>query len=164
MMVDPSAINVSELPSVALEDRFQLPPEPCVYFAFDSQGAVQYIGRSVNLQQRWQNHHRYNDLLKIDGVRIAYASVALDLLPEVEVELIKVFDPPLNGRRIRDQSAASMKRLSASIPGKLYERLEKLAEYEGRSVSNLVSFLLEHSIEQKIAGYQEGPRSPTPGH
>ncbi|WP_083468857.1 ribbon-helix-helix domain-containing protein [Nostoc piscinale] len=48
-----------------------------------------------------------------------------------------------------------MKRLSASIPDKLYERLERLAESEGRSVSNLVSYLLEYSIERKIEGYEK---------
>lgn len=51
-------------------------------------------------------------------------------------------------------ATASMKRLSASIPDKLYERLELLAEHEGRSVSNLVSYLLEHSIDMKLAGYE----------
>lgn len=48
-----------------------------------------------------------------------------------------------------------MKRLSASIPDKLYERLEKLADFEGRSVSNLVSYLLEQSVERKIDGYKK---------
>jgi predicted DNA-binding protein len=47
-----------------------------------------------------------------------------------------------------------MKRLSASIPDKLYERLEALAEHEGRSVSNLVSYLLEHGLDLKIQGYE----------
>jgi metal-responsive CopG/Arc/MetJ family transcriptional regulator len=44
---------------------------------------------------------------------------------------------------------ATMKRLSASIPDKLFERLEELADYEGRSVSNLVSYLLERSIDER---------------
>ncbi|NEQ33989.1 MAG: ribbon-helix-helix protein, CopG family [Leptolyngbya sp. SIO4C5] len=50
-------------------------------------------------------------------------------------------------------SATTMKRLSASIPDRLYERLEKMAEHEGRSVSNLVSYLLEHSLDRKLEGY-----------
>lgn len=50
---------------------------------------------------------------------------------------------------------SAMKRLSASIPDRLYERLEKLADFEGRSVSNLVSYLLEHSVERKIEGYEK---------
>ena len=48
---------------------------------------------------------------------------------------------------------ATMKRLSASIPDKLYQRLEKLADHEGRSISNLVAYLLEQSIDQKLDGY-----------
>jgi predicted DNA-binding protein len=48
----------------------------------------------------------------------------------------------------------TMKRLSASIPDKLYERLEALAADEGRSVSNLVSYLLEHSLDLKLQGYK----------
>lgn len=46
-----------------------------------------------------------------------------------------------------------MKCLSASIPDKLYERLEKLADHEGHSVSNLVSYLLEQSVDQKLLTY-----------
>ena len=46
-----------------------------------------------------------------------------------------------------------MKRLSASIPDKLYARLEKLAAHEGRSVSNLVGYLLENSIDIKLLTY-----------
>jgi metal-responsive CopG/Arc/MetJ family transcriptional regulator len=56
-------------------------------------------------------------------------------------------------------SSATMKRLSASIPDKLYERLEKMADFEGRSVSNLVAYLLEHSIEIKAAEYKKEQRS-----
>lgn len=50
-------------------------------------------------------------------------------------------------------ASATMKRLSASIPDKLYERLEKLADHEGRSVSNLVSYLLEQSVDLKLQTY-----------
>lgn len=43
-----------------------------------------------------------------------------------------------------------MKRLSASIPDRVYEQLEKLAAKDGRSISNLVSYLLEHSIDKRL--------------
>lgn len=46
-----------------------------------------------------------------------------------------------------------MKRLSASIPDKLYDQLEELADIEGRSVSNLVAYLLEHSIDKRYEIY-----------
>ena len=46
--------------------------------------------------------------------------------------------------------SSPMKRLSASIPDRVYEQLEKLADKEGRSVSNLVAYLLEQSIDRRL--------------
>jgi metal-responsive CopG/Arc/MetJ family transcriptional regulator len=46
-------------------------------------------------------------------------------------------------------ATAVMKRVTASIPDRLYERLQKLAEREGRSMSNLVSYLLERGVDTK---------------
>ncbi len=48
------------------------------------------------------------------------------------------------------RSANLMKRLSASIPDRVYDQLEKLAVKDGRSISNLVSYLLEHSIDKRL--------------
>jgi len=59
-------------------------------------------------------------------------------------------------------TARTMKRLSASIPDKLYERLEALAEHEGRSVSNLVSYLLEHGLDLKLQGYEKAVEKKQP--
>ena len=47
-----------------------------------------------------------------------------------------------------------MQRISASIPDVVYDRLVKLAEYEGRSLSNLIAHLLERNIEVKLRAYQ----------
>lgn len=54
-----------------LENRVQLPKTPCIYFAIDSQNAVQYIGKSIVTRRRWMQHHRYNQLLSMGRVRIA---------------------------------------------------------------------------------------------
>lgn len=60
-MINPKSIDLAALPSVALCDcpkgtakgnRTTLPPVPAIYFALDSLGNMQYVGRSVNLQQR----------------------------------------------------------------------------------------------------------------
>jgi hypothetical protein len=42
-MLNPSAINPLTLPSVSLDLRSQLPTAPCIYFAVDSEGRVQYL-------------------------------------------------------------------------------------------------------------------------
>jgi hypothetical protein len=57
--ITPEQINLSTLPSVSLDCRKDLPECPGIYFAVDSAGTVQYIGRSNNIRQRWSQHHRY---------------------------------------------------------------------------------------------------------
>ena len=100
-MINPSDINLSALPSVPLEDRSQLPQTPCIYFAIDSLGTVQYIGRSVNPAQRWVQHHRHDQLNEIGGVKIAYLFIdSPDLLPSIEEALIDWFAPLLNATPI----------------------------------------------------------------
>ncbi len=75
-------IDIDSLPSLPVVARKELPPVAAVYLAIDSLGNIQYIGRSVNLQQRWTNHHREPQL---QGARIAWLSVdSSDLLPEIE--------------------------------------------------------------------------------
>jgi hypothetical protein len=54
------------------------------------------------------------------------------------------------------QAATHMKRLSASIPDRLFLQLERLASLEGRSVSNLVSYLLERSIDDRLELIKRG--------
>jgi hypothetical protein len=95
-MINPASISLESLPSVPLEDRQSLPCEPCIYFAIDGQGVVQYIGRSVNPARRWASHHKRRSLESIGGVRIAYLALDADLLADVEAALIEWFNPPLN--------------------------------------------------------------------
>lgn len=42
------ALDLSSLPSVPLSDRRNIPSIPGIYFAIDSLGVVQYIGRAKN--------------------------------------------------------------------------------------------------------------------
>jgi hypothetical protein len=43
-----------------------------------------------------------------------------------------------------------MKRLAAYLPDPIYEELEKWAEVEKRSLSNLVGYLLEASVRERL--------------
>ncbi len=95
-MVNPESIDFSSIPSIPLEDRRSFPRESCIYFAIDSLGEIQYIGKTVDLKSRWAGHHRQSQLEQIGGVRIAYLSMPAGLLDEVENALIDWFDPPLN--------------------------------------------------------------------
>lgn len=46
-------------------------------------------------------------------------------------------------------TSQSMKQISASIPDKLYDQLVDLSDVEGRSFSNLVSYLLEQAMDDR---------------
>lgn len=101
-MINPSDINLSSLPSVPLADRKSLPVTPAIYFAMQGD-SVQYIGKSVNPQQRWVNerHHCYLRLLLAEfeqcrEVHIAWLDCPKNQLFTLESMLIKQFDPPLN--------------------------------------------------------------------
>ncbi|WP_163668968.1 helix-turn-helix domain-containing protein [Adonisia turfae] len=101
MVIDPADVQINELPSVALANKNQLPKTPSIYFAIDSEGTVQYIGRSENLNRRWLNHHRHDQFVKMNGVKIAYIDCPTELLSEVESALIEWFKPALNGVQFR---------------------------------------------------------------
>jgi hypothetical protein len=45
---------------------------------------------------------------------------------------------------------SEMKRLAAYLPDPIYEELEKWADVEKRSLSNLVGYLLEASVRERL--------------
>ncbi|NMG20700.1 GIY-YIG nuclease family protein [Brasilonema bromeliae] len=101
--IKPSDIDLTSLPWLPLEEKAAFPKRPAIYFAIDSFGTVQYIGKSVNVRHRWGSHHRYEKLKNIGNIRIAYLFVDLpELLPEIEQALIKHFHPQLNTVRFTE--------------------------------------------------------------
>ncbi|BAY35665.1 XRE family transcriptional regulator (plasmid) [Nostoc carneum NIES-2107] len=144
MAINPATIDLLALPSVSLQERSQLPSTPCIYFAIDSQGVIQYIGRTVNLQGRWLKHHRYKQLAQSKDVRIAYLSIEPDLLPEVELALIEWFNPQLNQTEV----IADKKRMSLYLDEALKSDLERLAKIRKRSLSNLIEVICEEELER----------------
>ena len=97
MRVNPRELDLSKLPWLPLEEKAAFPRKAAIYFAIDSLGKVLYIGRSVNVHQRWEQHHKYDELSKLNNVRISYLFFDdVELLPELESALMDWFDPPLN--------------------------------------------------------------------
>jgi len=129
------------LPFVAVEDRKRLPKTPSIYFAINSQGSIQYIGKSMNPCQRWANHHR---LGQVQECRIAYLICDAALLNEVEQALIEYFAPPLNNSRATNTPTRAV----FYLPPELKTKLEALASKRNRSVSNLLETLAKDVVEQ----------------
>ena len=150
-MINPQTLKLDSLPSLPLAHRKHLPECPGIYFAIDSQGIIYYIGRSVNLNQRWTQHHRTKQLQQHSEIKIAYLEVSeIFLLPKIEEALIEWFNPPLNG--LRDNPSATDKcRVSTYITEDLKIELEKLAKVRDRSLSNLIERIIKQEIAQAKA-------------
>ena len=88
-------MNIDELPWVRLDRTGYLPNISAVYFAV-SRNKVLYVGQSKNLKERWQYHHKNDELLKYTNVRIYWIEVGINYLYEEEGKYIGMFMPPLN--------------------------------------------------------------------
>ena len=143
-MISPEAIDLNSLPSVELESKSELPEQSAIYFAIDSQGAIQYIGRSSNLKNRWINHHRFNQLKSLGGVRIAYLFLDLDLLPSVEKALIEWFKPALNNSDSPEKRKRAQQPFTPAIADPAFDELmEKLKAHWGiENRSQLITLTL----------------------
>lgn len=120
-------IDLNTLPSLPLTNRKQLPAISAVYFCLDSNGQLLYVGKTVNLQQRWQQHHRYAQLELIEGVQLAWMSCEVELLEDTEEDLISLLSPlynraPVARPRIRQTSDVP----NFSITAYLFSRLRVL--------------------------------------
>ena len=131
-MFDPASVNVSALPWLPLDAKSAFPRQACIYFAIDSQGSVQYIGRTIDSQQRWRNHHRYGELDAIGDIRIAYLFMDADLLPSVEKALVKCFAPPLN--RVKYQELFKRERSKINGSSSRGSRIRVVYEYDAEDL------------------------------
>jgi excinuclease UvrABC nuclease subunit len=89
-------LDVSKLPSMPLSKKKHFPAIACVYLVVDEQDVVHYVGRTINLLNRWTNHHKYSQVLKLQQPRVVYLVASLYLVPDVEAFLIRTLQPSLN--------------------------------------------------------------------
>jgi excinuclease UvrABC nuclease subunit len=84
------------LPSLPLGERSRLPKCSAIYFVMRGEHVL-YIGKTINLAQRWVAHHRWGQVAKLDAIKIAWLECNDEnLLAQTEVALIKLFAPELN--------------------------------------------------------------------
>lgn len=143
-MINPETLDLSTLPWLPLEEKSAFPKQSAIYFAIDSQGDIQYIGRSVNVKQRWMQHHKFDELQAIGGVRIAYLFLDADLLSIVEAALIEWFHPPLNERFARNPIKNHQKK-----EGKMYVSIDVSKWYPKDSLGN---FMPINAVFESIKG------------
>mgnify|MGYP001792623437 CR=1 FL=1 len=147
MTINPETLDIKTLPWLPLEEKAAFPKKSAIYFAIDSQGTVQYIGRSANVRQRWGNHHKYDVLSEIGNIKIAYLFVdAVELLPKIEAALIEWFKPPLNNSLSSFTNTSEKINFTCEPEDKQY--LREWAAREGRTLSNLVERIVKEAIAE----------------
>jgi len=99
-------LNFSALPRVPIDDWGcwkQLPLRTsAVYFVFDNEGEIFYIGKTANLRGRWRpslmstEHTCLQPALAVRGFSLAWWSLPKMVLTVVEDALIRFHSPPRN--------------------------------------------------------------------
>lgn len=122
-------IKLSELQSIYLLDKDNLPNCAAIYFVSDSKGHILYIGRTVNLVKRWKDHHRFKQLKRFnrkDRISIRWMACINDknTLLYLENELIKLYKPPLNWSKV-----VSPIRKITPLETALQQSLQQLAKF-----------------------------------
>lgn len=89
----------SDFQSVPFRSLDLLPSFAGIYFAMQDD-EVLYVGQSKNIRKRWMFHHKYNELLEFESVRIHWIRSDGRPLLQQENEWIQLCNPPLNYRKI----------------------------------------------------------------
>lgn len=136
-----SEINPLDLPSVPLIEKDRLPQLAAIYFVISENGKILYIGRSINLASRWNNHHRYSELKEIRNVRIAWLGCNDEsLLPQIEEAMIKHFSPYLNRTSLNQFKPKTKSKRSKAKAKKPYaDKLSQVVK-QARGRNSLLTF------------------------
>lgn len=113
------------LPSLKLSEKQRLPEYAAIYFVI-ARDQVLYVGLATNLRNRWQNHHRFPQLERINKryeVRLFWLACHQSELNELERQYIDYYCPVLNQTKIPEQKIIpSFQMLTLSLK-KLNERV-----------------------------------------
>ena len=148
--MNPENLDLSTLPALALEARKELPAVSGIYFVRNASGEVVYIGRAVNLRQRWETHHRARQLKSFTGITIAWLAVEDQaLLGEIEAACITHYAPPLNGSTAREEGDRDA--ILLRIPVELYHEVSAWAKEDERSMNNLILRIIKQAVQDRHA-------------
>jgi len=87
------------LPFRCFSHRYYLPHVAAVYFVFTDQNDLAYIGRTIDLHNRWIAHHRVSQMQPTH--RIYWIEIADDRArSDAELHYIALLQPPWNGANI----------------------------------------------------------------
>lgn len=140
MNMDVTKVNPFTLPSVSILNLDSLPNLGGVYFAISAPAEILYIGKAIDIYQRWRSHHRFDDINVYSNVKIAYLPCIVsseDDLSEIETACIMHFRPQLNKTIIPNLLGAEL--LIQSLKDAGYQEFLALAETQRRKITQGVT-------------------------
>ncbi|NJM23704.1 MAG: GIY-YIG nuclease family protein, partial [Richelia sp. SM1_7_0] len=122
---------------------------------------VLYIGKTINLAQRWATHNRLKQFSKkVGDIRVAWLECSnTTLLHKVEAALIEQFEPELNGGSL---SGICPPRVTVTLSEEVHEELTKWAENEERTVANLLAYIATKAVkehQEDFAAHQKSKKN-----
>lgn len=121
-LINMTIINPFELPFLPLAWKSGLPKCPAVYFAIHKK-QILYIGSTKNLNNRWSNHNKVEELKAFGTFRIAwYETEDSTILGKLEGEAIRAYKPSLNiWKRNRGEGSGHLRKRIVTKKGSNYE-------------------------------------------
>ncbi|MEO0684746.1 MAG: GIY-YIG nuclease family protein [Cyanobacteria bacterium J06649_11] len=143
-------INPLTLPSIPLLERTQLPNCSAIYFVMQDE-CVLYIGRTINLAQRWEAHHKWDQLVaRGTPVKIAWLECRDEsLLTQIETALIRQFAPELNGYVTDKKKDPNYGLVRGLLPQELLKKFKIYCIENGVDYSQGLENLLREYFEWK---------------
>lgn len=154
-------LDLLTLPSLPLNQRSQLPNCPAIYFVMQGEHVL-YIGKTINLAQRWVDHHKWNQLIALGTpVKIAWLECSdKNLLTQIETALIRQFAPELNGYVTDKKKDPNYGLLRGFVLQDLLKRFKIYCVENGVDNSQGLENLLSEYFEWKDQQAQQQTVSP----
>jgi len=131
---------------VTIENKNQLPYKSGIYFVFED-NEILYVGKSINLHERWQSHQHYNRFKKTDKIGFVLTDNLL-----IEKDFIRKYQPKFNKLFYDNQNRVSISlKLEADVLFKfklicMFKRIT-MQEYLESCIDKLIDknkHLVEH--------------------
>lgn len=112
MTIKPKDICVEKLPYLSFLEKRYLPKNKAIYFVLNSNKEILYIGGTINLRSRFNNHHHKQEFFAINDCTIAWLRLNESTCSKIlEKECILYFRPIYNKMGITEDNSAVLERI-----------------------------------------------------
>lgn len=148
-MIDEFDLN--NLPSIKLIEKEKLPTTAGIYFAVDENNYVWYVGKAQNINKRWQSHHRYHQLERINrkkSIQLKWYECENNdrLLSTLENYFIDNYFPELNQTKVESAKVTPAEILLRKTLSKISKYLIVYGYEKNSNIFELPTVFLKYDI------------------